>query len=491
LKTVIIGGGLAGMAAALELARYGIDVEILEASERLGGKAGADRDGTRYQEHGYHIFPAWYVNVRKILTELGIQLTDEQKYHFLRAGAFPDFATVEFNNPLSGKGLVPLPDRLLIFYFLVDMFGESLDHKRFLDRISALGLLRSKWYATDEMAKFNQENLLKAVAVPAYELSGYTSRLVGINFASNPTPFMSLLRGNLQTTWIEPFGARLRGMGVDVKLGRKVTKIAMSGGRVAQIEAVDASTGARSVHTGDHYLWATNLEVLRDKANGFLDDALYQADPQLGRVHQLHSAPMTALHLYLNVKLAGMPREHVFLSGGKYALSFIDVSQHWPDLPNTALSFIASDFLSLQALSESAQKAALLEEIMAYLPISAAQIDQVFLQPNVTTPLFMNTITAWGDRPEPRTKVPNLRIAGDYVKSHIDLATMEGAVSTAQAAAASILDDHGVPHLPMPAQPKQIPRWLWRLGELALAPAVPGLYAWSWLNSKLGGRLSP
>ena len=115
MKTVIIGGGLAGMAAALELARYGIDVEILEASERLGGKAGADHDGARYQEHGYHIFPAWYVNVRKILTELGIQLTDEQKYHFLRAGEFPSFATVEFNNPLSVKGLVPLPDRLLIF----------------------------------------------------------------------------------------------------------------------------------------------------------------------------------------------------------------------------------------------------------------------------------------------------------------------------------------------------------------------------------------
>jgi hypothetical protein len=479
------------MSAALELRRYGIDVEILEASERLGGKAGADKDGARYQEHGYHIFPAWYVNVRKILTELGIQLTDEQKYHFLSAGKFPALSTVEFNNPLSGQGLVPLPDRLLIFYFLVDMFGESLDHKRFLDRVSALGLLRSKWYATDAMARFNQENLLKAVAVPAYELSAYTSRLVGLNFASNSTPFMSLLRGNLQTTWIEPFATRLRGMGADIKLGRKVTRIVMAGGRVAQIDAVDTTTGAVSKHVGDHYLWATNLEVLRDKAAGFLDDALYAADPRLGRVHQLHSAPMTALHVYLKVKLAGLPKEHVFLSGGQYALSFIDVSQHWPDLPNTALSFIAADFLSLQALSESAQKAALLDEIGKYLPITAAQIDEVFLQPNVTTPLFMNTITAWGDRPEPRTQIPNLRIAGDYVKNHIDLATMEGAVSTAQSAAASILDDHGVPHLPMPQKPKQIPRWLWRLGELALAPVVPPLYAWSWLNDRLGGRLSP
>jgi uncharacterized protein with NAD-binding domain and iron-sulfur cluster len=290
LKTVIIGGGLAGMAAALELRRYGIDVEILEASERLGGKAGADKVGARYQEHGYHIFPAWYVNVRKILTELGIQLTDEQAYHFLPIGEFPRFVTVEFNNPFSGGDLMPLPDRLLVFYFLVDMFGESLDHAAYLDRVSAMGLMRSKWYATDAMARFNQENLLKAVAVPAYELSAFTSRLVGVNFASNPFPFMSLLRGNLQETWIEPFGARLRGMGADIKLNRKVTRIAMAGGSITHVEAVDTTTGTTSVHTGDHYLWATNLEVLRAKVGGFIDDTLYQADPQLGRVHQLHSA---------------------------------------------------------------------------------------------------------------------------------------------------------------------------------------------------------
>jgi hypothetical protein len=302
---------------------------------------------------------------------------------------------------------------------------------------------------------------------------------------------MSLLRGDLQSTWIEPFGTRLRGMGADIRLNRKVTRIHLAGGRITGIDAVDTTTGTTTTHTGEHYLWATNLEVLRDKANGLLDDALYLADPRLGRVHQLRSAPMTALHVYLNVKLAGMPKEHVFLQGGKYALSFIDVSQHWPDLPNTALSFIASDFLSLQQLSESAQKQALLEEIFQYLPISAGQIDEIFLQPNVTTPLFMNTITAWGDRPEPVTAIPNLRIAGDYVKNHIDLACMEGAVSSAQTAAASILDDHGVPHLPMPLQPRQFPRWLWRLGELALAPAIPGIRAWAWLNERLGGRLSP
>jgi len=406
----------------------------------------------------------------------------------VKPGEYPRLHSVVYSNPFSGRGIMPLPDRLLTFVYLVDMFAEGIGRRWFLDRISAMGLLRSKWYATEALATFNQENLLKAVAVPAYELSAYTGRLVGVLFASNPVPFMSFLRGDLQTTWIEPFGARLRAMGATIHLGRRVTRLDLAGGRVTGVQAVDTATGTTHTHTGDHYLWATNLEVLR---RDFLNDALYQADPQLGRVHQLDSAPMTALHLYLNRRLPGLPREHLFLSGGKYALSCIDVSQHWSGVGNTALSFIASDFRALERLPEAVQKQALLDEIMQYLPIAPTHIEQAVLQPNVQTPLFMNTVTAWSDRPNPVTQVANLRIAGDWVRHQVDLACMEGAISAAQTAAGSILDELGVPHLPMPKKPRQVPRWVWRLAELAMKPWIPPIYAWAWLNEKSGGRLSP
>lgn len=473
-KALIVGGGLAGMAAAMELVRHGVDAVILEASDRLGGKAGADLRGGEYWEHGYHIFPAWYVNTRKLLAELAIPLDDVNAYHFLREGEFPRFITVEFSNPLSGRELLSLPDRLLVFYFLIDMFGEHLSRRWHLDRISAMGLLRSKWYATQALASFNQENLLKAVAVPAYELSAYTSRLVGLNWASNPRPFLSLLRGNLQEAWIEPWAARLRAMGVTIEMGRRVEKILMSGGRVAGVEARDM-TGALTTHTADVYVLATNLEVTRR----FISDDVFAGDPRLGRIHQLESAPMTAYHLYLNRRLPRIPREHVFLSGGEYALSFVDVSQHWSGLANTALSFIASDFQPLRNLSEAAQKQALLGEVRRYLPIGPGDVAKDYLQPNVTTPLFLNTVASWPDRPEPKTRIPNLRIAGDYVRNHIDLATMEGAISSAQAAAASILDDLGLPHGELPARPFQYPRALFRALEVLLFPMVPPLWAWA------------
>jgi oxygen-dependent protoporphyrinogen oxidase len=56
-SAIVVGGGLAGMVVAHELALRRWPVILLERSKRLGGKAGADRKNGRLVEHGYHVFP--------------------------------------------------------------------------------------------------------------------------------------------------------------------------------------------------------------------------------------------------------------------------------------------------------------------------------------------------------------------------------------------------------------------------------------------------
>ena len=50
------------------------------------------------------------------------------------------------------------------------------------------------------------------------------------------------------------------------------------------------------------------------------------------------------------------------------------------------------------------------------------------------TPLLVNTAGSWDRRPKARTKIGNLFLAGDYVQTDIDLATMEGANESGRAA---------------------------------------------------------
>jgi hypothetical protein len=47
-------------------------------------------------------------------------------------------------------------------------------------------------------------------------------------------------------------------------------------------------------------------------------------------------------------------------------------------------------------------------------------------------PLLLNTPSSWSDRPDATTAVPNLFLAADYVRSNIDLATMEGRTKPAR-----------------------------------------------------------
>jgi hypothetical protein len=160
-RVVIIGGGLAGMVAAKELAKRDYKVIILEAAGELGGKARSPWLSKLYPEdpcpndyrvdHGYHVFPMWYRNTRALLAEPGItdRLVPIRQFHFLRKGEFPSFVTTyevsSVKNFLHNlfHGIVPWTENLLSFYYLLDLSCETFTDRGYLDRVSGVGFLRS------------------------------------------------------------------------------------------------------------------------------------------------------------------------------------------------------------------------------------------------------------------------------------------------------------------------------------------------------------
>ena len=213
------------------------------------------------------------------------------------------------------------------------------------------------------------------------------------------------------------------------------------------------------------YALCTPFEVTRK----WLNDGLYQADPELGNMHFLEAQPMAALHLHLRKPLPDLPREHVFFHGSRYALSLIDLSRLWDGIESRPyLSFISSNYGPLTAVTEEGAKDLLLEEIGEYLPITEADVESWDLNSNIGVPLFINTIGAWPNRPRPKSRVENLYLAGDFVKNAIDLACMEGAVSAALETARQILAGHGGTESPPVAQVPPVWPRVW----LVLAPIL-------------------
>lgn len=74
---VVVGGGLAGLAAAYELSRRGITVTLLERAPQLGGKVASwpiqVGDDQFMMEHGFHGFFPQYYNLFSLVEELKIR----------------------------------------------------------------------------------------------------------------------------------------------------------------------------------------------------------------------------------------------------------------------------------------------------------------------------------------------------------------------------------------------------------------------------------
>ena len=469
------------MVVSRELALRGWHVTLLERSKRLGGKAGSDIKNGRLVEHGYHVFPQWYPNVRAILERIKVRLIDFDRYHFLLPGGYPKRVTVLGPSGFSSMwhyifhGLLPWYHNLLYIYSVLDMISRPLSDKKFLDRVSQIGLIRGKWYTSESIVEMGQENVLKASAIPVYDLSAMTAKRIASYWVRQASPFLSILPGDLQTVFIDPQVRELEALGVEIRYDSEVRDVVMQNGAVAAVTLRDGTE-----LSADVYALCTPFEVTRQ----WLHDGLYEADPELGNMHFLEAQPMAALHLRLRKELPDLPKEHVFFHGSHYALSFIDVTPHWMESDGKPyLSFISSNYSPLNGVSKEGAKDLLLKEIGEYLPITPADVESWELNPNTDVPLFINTIGAWTNRPRAKTKIQNLYLAGDYVKNPVDLACMEGAVSAALEASAEILRNHGeTGPLPIAQVPLEWPRALLVFARIAMVPFVAVARVIAWLE---------
>jgi phytoene dehydrogenase-like protein len=278
-----------------------------------------------------------------------------------------------------------------------------------------------------------------------------------------------VLKGSLQQMFIDPIAAKLAALGVRIHLNTRLEKIHVAQGRVV---AVDLHQADLQRHEVDRLIVAIPWERLA----AVLDDDVFSAAPGLFEINGLNSAPMAALNVYFRRCIDGIPKEHVNLLGGKYGLSFIDVGQWWPEYAGrrTVLNAISSNFETLQGVSDAVAVRELLDELLEFLPpLRGEAIEKTFFQSHQHEPLFMNEVGAWHFRPSAKTELPNLYLAGDYCKTHIDLVSMEGATSAGLLAAEALRADAGVPRSVEILIPDEWPRvLLWAVWFVGLPVAA-------------------
>ena len=397
-EVTIIGGGLAGMVAALELLDRGARVRIIESTHRLGGKAGANQFGKDWDEHGWHLFPLWYLNIWRLIDRLGIRgsFIDKSKYGYMKEGEYPEYVYLE--NPFSWKiafhnlfhGVLPLWDSFLYQYALLDLMAQPVRYRAQLDQVTINGFARSRFYGTETVVAQLEDTVSRASAIESYEMSSMTVRNVMRYWFNYHEPWFRILNGDLQTRFIQPIEMALRSKGCKIDLNCFVSRLNITDRKITTLE-VRTADGTLQQHAVDRVV----LAVAPEDARPLLNEDLLEVSPELAGIHYLRSRVMAGMTIYLKERVPGIPQDHINFVNTKYSLSMIDVSVPWGSKDRSILCFVVSDYTTQQGHADERAKEVLLNEIRRYLPFLKSEIiERIDFQPHVEHPLFANTAGA-------------------------------------------------------------------------------------------------
>jgi uncharacterized protein with NAD-binding domain and iron-sulfur cluster len=495
-RVAILGGGVAGLTAAHELAERGFDVVVLEAREIPGGKArslpvpgsGAGGRADLPAEHGFRFFPGFYRHLpdtmRRIPDGGGTvfdKLTAATRILFAQAGG---------RNELIAGAHLPesLGDLAVLSRFLFEVMTQlgipPHEHAWLMERLLTLLTscderryeqweLQSWWVfvgAEERSAAFRRflaDGLTRTlVAARAREISARTGGLILAQLVFDLTRAGGradrVLDAPTNDAWIEPWTTHLRGLGVDLRLGAPVQGLTVRDGRIAGVV-----TPAGTV-TADLYVAAVPVEVMRTLAG----PPLRALDPAFAALDRLVTRWMNGFLFYLD-RDARLVNGHAIYVDSPWALTSISQAQFWRGVDlggygdgtvKGILSIDVSDWETPGLVTGKVASRCSREEIRAevWAQIAAhldhGELDEGwvrawFLDPAIEfpnpspatnlEPLLINTVGSWADRPGVATRIPNLLLAADYVRTNTDLATMEGANEAARRAVNAILDRTG------------------------------------------------
>jgi geranylgeranyl pyrophosphate synthase/uncharacterized protein with NAD-binding domain and iron-sulfur cluster len=284
-----------------------------------------------------------------------------------------------------------------------------------------------------------------------------------------------VLDGPTDLVWIHPWRLWLESQGVQYRYNAEVQQILMEGGRVSGVEVIE--DGNLRVVSADHCICAVPLE----RAAPLVNEAMLAVDPGLAHLRAL--APNVE---WMNGAMFFLRRDvptthgHVIHIDTPWALTSISQLQFWrtlgpADFGKSGVRGVLSVDISDWTLPGGNGRAAMRctrEEVMAETwaqlkkSVNVEQellrdedLQSWFLDADIradparpgwllnSEPLLVNLVHTWALRPEAVTAIPNFFLASDYVRTHTDLATMEGANEAARRAVNGLLDAVGSPAL--------------------------------------------
>jgi phytoene dehydrogenase-like protein len=511
----VVGGGIAGLSAALRLAERGYPVKLYERSARLGGNLGSRPDGGTKLDVYPHMYLNWYHNFWSLLADATRRperegFTPGSTIWQLRRGDFPRFRGLTdayspwnlrhaLENVTSGVG--PPADMLVFGYAGVDLLAERLQSTVAVDELSVSAFLRSRPYMTDRAAAAYDNFITMVWSLPSYMTSAADYQAFLEHSVAEPTPAFWLARGPAEDVVIGPLREALTRAGAEIVTGVEATGVSCRLGQVQSLTLKRARFDARAgAFVAEGKRWTEDVEELvlavtapglsRLVRSGPAGERIVELMPQASELSRLEALPIPILYVYFNRRLERIPAEPVGLLSSPLALAFTDVSQTWDGIgERTVLALSCSDPHGLPRTGWQDDAMTMLRELAAYLEFDAGDAwgasdaidwEHTRYHANEDAQLFVNVIGTDPWRPAVHSQeLANLWFAGDFCHNKVGLTTIESAATAGVEVAAQITARHGIGD-PVPVHaPGSLPAAMFAWLRVAWGPSVTGAKAWS------------
>jgi len=433
-RVVVIGGGLAGIAAALDCAAAGAEVTLVEVRRRLGGAAYSfERDGM-HLDNGQHVFLRCCSAYRALLARLGSErhvavqprleipvLSPGAPPVVLRRGTLPPplhlaGALARYPHLTPAQRLsAALAARALT---QLDPDDPTLDEQTFGDWLAQRGqdehAVRVLWdliaLPTLNLSAAQASLALGAFVFRTGLLSGVDAGDIGFHV------------GTLAETIGEPAERALAAAGVHFRLGWRAQAVRRAAAGF-EIEGVEEGLSAEAVV----------VALPHARAAGLLEPLL----PQLAAsVRGLGSSPIVNLHVVFDRVVCEEPFAAGVNTPVQYLFDRTAAAGAPPGCQYLAVSLSGAERemqMGVDALRER-----YIPALQDLLPAARGATVERFLATREHAATFRAEPGTAALRPGPRTTVPGLVLAGSWTSTGWP-ATLEGAVISGHAAAAEAL----------------------------------------------------
>jgi squalene-associated FAD-dependent desaturase len=465
-RAIVIGGGLAGISAAISLADRGMQVVLLESRRRLGGRAGSFSTTEQGEQHGtketivdycQHVGMGCCHSLKRLIHRLGQDdewATHETLHFYGPSGRYSKLSQLPMLPPplhighwlWTWPGLV-WKDRISIARGLhaisrIDLMARQAE----LDNVSAQRWLEDHGQSTTAIENFWSTIIVSALGEETARVSlTAVCKVLQDGFLKSRGAFHLLVpRQPLDTLFNQRAAQSLEEAGVDVRL----------------------SVAAKSLHIGPESTQVhTNIDVLEADFvvlavpwHKIRSIKVYDSERQPITIaetsSQLASSPISGIHTWWDRPWLTTP--HAAIVGRLCQWVFPKPDPAPSDL-NCSLTdnFLLSDekpvggerhyyqivISASRQLPKDREVIAkmLTEDLSKVFPAAAAARllrHQVVTDPNA---VFSVTCGTEAMRPTTQTQVDSLWLAGDWVRTGWP-ATMEGAILSGFQAADAVSD---------------------------------------------------